>query len=79
MLRGTWYYDKEIKVENGVESAKMVTNIQTSRDCALHQWNIPLMKGTVPKRPDICYYFGTFYTILNFYFLRVFYLPFASH
>ena len=27
------------------------------------------MKGTVPKRLDICYYFGTFYTILNFYFL----------
>ena len=31
--------------------------------------NIPLMKGTVPKRLDICYYFGTFYTFLNFYFL----------
>ena len=26
------------------------------------------MKGTVAKRLDICYYFGTFYTILNFYF-----------
>ena len=26
------------------------------------------MKGTVPKRLDISYYFGTFYTILNFYF-----------
>ena len=25
MLRGTWYYNKEIKVENGVESAKIVT------------------------------------------------------
>ena len=29
------------------------------------------MKGTVPKRLDICYYFGTFYTILNFYFLII--------
>ena len=29
MLRGTWYYNKEIKVENGVESAKIVTNVQT--------------------------------------------------
>ena len=29
------------------------------------------MKGTVPKRLDICFYFGTFYTILNFYFLIV--------
>ena len=27
------------------------------------------MKGTVQKRLDICYYFGTFYTILNFYLL----------
>ena len=26
------------------------------------------MKGTVPKRLDISYYFGTFYSILNFYF-----------
>ena len=24
MLRGTWYYNKEIKVENGVEGAKIV-------------------------------------------------------
>ena len=29
------------------------------------------MKGTVPKRLDICYDFGTFNTILNFYFLIV--------
>ena len=27
------------------------------------------MKGIVLKHLDICYYFGTFYTILNFYFL----------
>ena len=26
------------------------------------------MKGTVPKRLNICYYFGAFYTILNFCF-----------
>ena len=32
MLCGTWYYNKEIKVENGVENAKIVTNVQTSRD-----------------------------------------------
>ena len=25
MLRGTWYYNKETKVENGAESAKIVT------------------------------------------------------
>ena len=31
--------------------------------------NIPLMKGTVPKRLDICYNFGTFSNILIFYFL----------
>ena len=29
------------------------------------------MKGTVPKRQDICYDFGTFNTIVNFYFLIV--------
>ena len=29
------------------------------------------MKGPVPKRLDSCYDFGTFYTILNFYFLIV--------
>ena len=29
MLRGTWYYNKEIKVENVIESAKIVTNVQT--------------------------------------------------
>lgn len=40
MLRGTWYYNTEIKVENGVESAKIVTNVQTFQDCALHQWNV---------------------------------------
>ena len=40
MLRGTWYYNTEIKVENGVESAKVVTNVQTFRDFALHQWNV---------------------------------------
>ena len=30
----------EIKLENGVKSAKVVTNVQTFRDCALHQWNV---------------------------------------
>ena len=29
------------------------------------------MKGTVLKRLDICYDFGTFSNILNFYFLIV--------
>ena len=29
------------------------------------------MKGTVPKRLNICYDFGTFRNILNFYFLIV--------
>ena len=37
-------YNKEIKVENGVESAKIVTNVQTFRDCALHQWNLVHLK-----------------------------------
>ena len=32
--------DMEIKVENVVESAKIVTNVQTFRDCALPQWNV---------------------------------------
>ena len=32
--------NKEIKVENGVESAKIVTKVQTFRDCALLQWNV---------------------------------------
>ena len=27
----------EVKVENGVKSAKIVANVQTFRDCALHQ------------------------------------------
>ena len=40
MLRGTWYYKKEIKAENGVESAKIVTNVQTFRHWALYQWNV---------------------------------------
>ena len=40
MLRGTWYYKKEIKVENIFESAKIVTNVQTFRECARHQWNV---------------------------------------
>ena len=40
MLRGTCYYNKEIKAENVAESAKIVTNIQTFQDCALHQWNV---------------------------------------
>jgi len=40
MLRGTWYYNKEINVENGVESAKMLTKVQTFRACALLQWNV---------------------------------------
>ena len=30
----------EVKVENGVESATIVTNVQTFRDCALHHWNV---------------------------------------
>ena len=34
------------------------------------------MKGTVPKRLDISYYFGTFHTILNFYFRII--LPSAT-
>ena len=29
-----------IYVENGVESAKIVTNVQTFRHCALLQWNV---------------------------------------
>ena len=37
------------------------------------------MKGTVPKRLDICYYFGTFYTILNFYFLNEARIPPWKH
>ena len=40
MLRGTRYFNKEIKVENDVESAKIVTNVQTFRDFALLQWNV---------------------------------------
>ena len=40
MLRGTWYYNKEIKVQTGVESAKIVTNVQTFGDWALHQCNV---------------------------------------
>ena len=39
MLRGTRYFNKEIKV-NGVESAKIVTKVQTFRDWALLQWNV---------------------------------------
>lgn len=34
------YYIKKIKVENVAESAKIVTNVQTFLDCALHQWNV---------------------------------------
>ena len=33
-------YCKGIKVKNDAKSAKMVTKVQTSRDCALHQWNV---------------------------------------
>ena len=40
MLRGTCYNNKEIKVENVAERAKIVTNVRTFRDCILHQWNI---------------------------------------
>ena len=29
-----------IKVENDAISAKIVTKVQTFRDCALHQWNV---------------------------------------
>ena len=31
---------KNVKVENVAESAKILTNIQTCRDCTLHQWNV---------------------------------------
>ena len=48
MLHVTWYYNTEIKVVNGVESAKTVANVQTFRDCALHQWNVRLcLKATL--------------------------------
>ena len=40
MLRGTCYYNKKIKVEHVAKSAKIVTNVQTLQDCALHQWNV---------------------------------------
>ena len=30
----------KIKVEYVAESAKILTNVQTFRDCALHQWNV---------------------------------------
>ena len=46
MLRGTWYYNKEIKVENVAESAKIVTNVQTFRDCAEHSTD----EGHSPER-----------------------------
>ena len=39
-MRGTCYYSKKIKVENVAKSAKILTNVQTFRDCALHQWNV---------------------------------------
>ena len=35
-----------------------VTNVQTFRDCALHQWNV-----------DICYNYGTFNNSQHFYLL----------
>ena len=105
MLRVTWYYNTEIKVVNGVESATTVAeetgdashlssrdmpparpqccfsvHLKFARVCTTQLsyfksittkrgfqtlTNIPLMKGTVPKRLDICSCFGTFYTILN--------------
>ena len=34
--------------------------------------NIPLQKGTVPKRLDLCFYFGTFYTINLYLLIKVF-------
>ena len=40
MMRGACYYSKKIKVENVTESAKIVTNVQAFRDCALYQWNV---------------------------------------
>ena len=61
----------------------MFVNVLVFQDCSpcgslvedknetLTKFNIPLMKGTVPKRLDICYDFGTFSNILNFYFLIV--------
>ena len=39
MLRGTWYYNKEMKVENVAESAKIVTDVSglcpSSVECSL--------------------------------------------
>ena len=49
MMRGTCYYNKKIKVENVAESAKIVTKVQTFRDCALRQWNVRLALCTFCK------------------------------
>ena len=37
--------------------------------------NIPLKKGTVPKRLDLCYHFGTFYNISSFISLLKYRVP----
>ena len=53
-------------------SAKILTNVRTFQDCEIPGivaqliTNIPLMKGTVPKRLDICYDFGTPSTFITF-------------
>ena len=31
---------EKIKVKNVARSAKILTNVPTFRDCALHQWNV---------------------------------------
>ena len=33
----------KIKVKNVARSAKILANVQTFRDCALHQWSPPLL------------------------------------
>ena len=35
-------YGNKIKVQHVAESVKILTNVQTFRDCALHQWNFRL-------------------------------------
>ena len=31
---------EKIKVKNVARGAKILTNVQTFQDCALHQWNV---------------------------------------
>ena len=40
MILRDWSPCQEIEVLNVVESAIIVTNVQTFQDCALHQWNV---------------------------------------